>query len=38
MLKFQIYQSQLKGTSAYGKYFDRIVTDQSLDIDGGSAY
>ena len=34
MLKFQIYQSQLKGTSAYGKYFARIVTDQSLDIDG----
>ena len=34
MVKFQIYQSQLKGTSAYGKYFARIVTDQSLDIDG----
>ena len=34
MLKFQIYQSQLKGTSAYGKYFARIVTDQSLDING----
>ena len=34
MLKYQIYQSQLKGTSAYGKYFARIVTDQSLDIDG----
>ena len=32
MLKYQIYQSKLAGTSAYGKFYARIVTDQSIDV------
>ena len=32
MLKYQIYQSKLAGTSAYGKFYARIVTDQSIDL------
>ena len=31
MLKYQIYQSKLAGTSAYGKFYARIVTDESID-------
>ena len=32
MLKYQIYQSKLAGTSAYGKFYARVVTDQSIDV------
>ena len=33
MLKYQIYQNHLEGTSAYGKYYCRIVSDETLNLD-----
>ena len=38
MLKFQIYQSKLKGSSAYGKYYGRIVSDETLGIEELAAH
>ena len=33
MLKYQIYQSHLEGTSAYSKYYCCIVSDETLNLD-----
>lgn len=32
MLKYQIYQSQLKGSTAYGKYYARVVSSETLGV------
>lgn len=32
MLKYQIYQSQLKGSTAYGKFYARVVSDQTISV------
>ena len=34
MLKYQIYQSQLKDSPSYGKYYARIVSDGTVDVKG----
>ena len=34
MLKYQIYQSQLKDSPSYGKYYARIVSSGTLDVKG----
>ena len=34
MLKYQIYQSQLEGSTAYGKYYARIVSDETINLEG----
>ena len=33
MIKYQIYQNRLEGTSAYGKYYARIVSDETVNLD-----
>lgn len=32
MLKYQIYQSKLEGSTAYGKYYARIVSDETINL------
>lgn len=32
MLKYQIYQSQLKGSTAYGKWYCRIVSTKTMNV------
>ena len=34
MLKYQIYQSQLKDSPSYGKYYARIISDGTVDVKG----
>ena len=34
MLKYQIYQSQLKDSPSYGKYYARIVSTGTYDVKG----
>ena len=34
MLKYQIYQSQLKDSPSYGKYYARIVSTGTFDVKG----
>ena len=33
MIKYQIYQNRLEGTSAYGKYYARIVSNETVNLD-----
>lgn len=32
MLKYQIYQSKLEGSTAYGKFYARVVTDETIGL------
>ena len=34
MLKYQIFQSQLKDSPSYGKYYARIVSTGTSDVKG----
>ena len=34
MLKYQIYQSQLKDSPSYGKFYARIISDGTVDVKG----
>lgn len=38
MLKYQIYQSQLKGSTAFGKWYARVVSDQTLGVSDLAAH
>ena len=32
MLKYQIYQSQLKDSPSFGKFYARIISDGTVDV------
>ena len=34
MLKYQIYQSQLKDSPSFGKFYARIISDGTIDVKG----
>ena len=34
MLKYQIYQSQLKDSPSFGKFYARIISDGTVDVKG----
>ena len=34
MLSYQIYQCKLKDTPAFGKWYARVVTDETIGVDG----
>ena len=38
MLKYQIYQSQLKDSPSYGKYYARIISDGTVDVKDLAAH
>ena len=34
MIKYQLYQSQLKDSPSYGKWYARVVSNETVDIKG----